>query len=96
MNYATPVRDGAFRIEAEPARSNRSTQHWRMALAQEGEMAITATAVLAQRRETWSATESAPPSAPPWDALQRAASRPRPLPPMAASHIWAYDFAFDA
>ena len=25
-----------------------------------------------------------------------AASRPRPLPPMAANHVWAYDFVFDA
>ena len=25
-----------------------------------------------------------------------AAARPRPLPPMAANHVWAYDFVFDA
>lgn len=25
-----------------------------------------------------------------------AASRPRPLPPRAANHVWAYDFAFDS
>jgi hypothetical protein len=24
-----------------------------------------------------------------------AASRPRPLPPRAANHVWAYDFVFD-
>lgn len=27
---------------------------------------------------------------------KRAASRPRPLPPIAANHVWAYDFVFDA
>jgi putative transposase len=27
---------------------------------------------------------------------RRASSRPRPLPPMAANHVWAYDFVFDA
>jgi putative transposase len=27
---------------------------------------------------------------------RRAALRPRPLPPMAANHVWAYDFVFDA
>lgn len=27
---------------------------------------------------------------------RRAASRPRPLPPLAANHVWAYDFVFDA
>lgn len=27
---------------------------------------------------------------------KRAASRSRPLPPMAANHVWAYDFVFDA
>ncbi|HMM54812.1 MAG TPA: thioesterase family protein [Candidatus Desulfobacillus sp.] len=88
VNYAAPVKDGAFRIEAAPARSNRSTQHWRMALAQEGETAITATAVLAQRRETWSATESGPPPAPPWDALQRAE------PVAVAEWTRRYDFRF--
>jgi putative transposase len=25
-----------------------------------------------------------------------AAGRPRPLPPRAANHVWAYDFVFDA
>ncbi len=25
-----------------------------------------------------------------------AASRPRPLPPRAANHMWAYDFVFDS
>ena len=27
---------------------------------------------------------------------RRAAARPRPLPPRAANHVWAYDFVFDA
>lgn len=27
---------------------------------------------------------------------RRVAPRPRPLPPMAANHVWAYDFVFDA
>lgn len=27
---------------------------------------------------------------------RRAAAQPRPLPPVAANHVWAYDFVFDA
>jgi acyl-CoA thioesterase len=65
VNYAGPQADGAFEIEAQPARTNRSTQHWTMALRQGGEVVGTATAVFAVRRETWAATDLAPPSVPP-------------------------------
>src|SRR5690349_13351461 len=54
VNYASATADGAFDVAATPVRLNRSTQHWRMELRQAGEVVANATAVFAQRRETWS------------------------------------------
>lgn len=72
VNYASAVADGPFQIAARAVRTNRSTQHWTMALSQGGEVAATGTAVFALRRDTWSAPEAAmPPRLPPADALKR-------------------------
>jgi acyl-CoA thioesterase len=57
VNFAAPVADGDFEIVATPVRTNRSTQHWTLALVQGTEVATTGTAVCAVRRETWSAQE---------------------------------------
>jgi len=62
VNYAAGLADGAFRVTAVPARTNRSTQHWTIELRQAGadgldSVAATATAVTAQRRQTWSAVD---------------------------------------
>jgi hypothetical protein len=73
VNYAAPIADGDFRVSAMPARSNRSTQHWSMALLRDDELLTTATAVLAQRRDTWTATDAGFPQAPDWTALERTA-----------------------
>lgn len=64
VNYAGPLADGAFRVDARPARINRSTQHWYVELAQGDGVAATATAVFGARRETWSSTETAFPAVP--------------------------------
>jgi len=55
VNFCAPVAKGDFGIGVREVRSNRSTQHWSMELSQ-GETGITATAtaVFAQRRESWS------------------------------------------
>lgn len=58
VNFAGPVADGEFEIEARPIRTNRSTQHWAMQLSRNGTVAATASAVLAKRRETWSVGEA--------------------------------------
>ena len=71
VNYAGPIADGEFELEAKPARTNRSTQHWVVELRQGQETAATATAVCAARRETWSALEARFPEVPPPDALPR-------------------------
>ena len=34
VNYAGPIADGGFEIDARAVRTNRSTQHWTMSLAQ--------------------------------------------------------------
>ena len=64
INYAGPLADGAFTVEANPVRTNRSTQHWLLAMRQEEQVAATASAVLASRRATWSALEARFPDVP--------------------------------
>jgi hypothetical protein len=71
INYAGAIADGAFRIEAVPVRTNRSTQHWSITLFQAGDITTTATAVFAVRRDSWSSTEAVAPEVPPATALQR-------------------------
>lgn len=89
VNFAAPIADGAFVVEAKPARTNRSTQHWIVQLMQQDAVATTATVALAARRETWSAPEAPPPSAtPPASALARM--------PLAGAPAWVrrYDLRF--
>jgi acyl-CoA thioesterase len=58
VNFAAAVADGPFTVHARPARTNRSTQHWIVELRQQDQAVITATAVTAVRRETWSGHEA--------------------------------------
>lgn len=74
INFAAPLADGEFEITAQPARTNRSTQHWLLSLSQGGAVAVTGTAVFAARRETWSAPELPFPT-----GLPLAADLPRAL-----------------
>jgi acyl-CoA thioesterase len=62
VNYCAAVAEGAFELAAQPVRTNRSTQHWWLQLLQQGEVVMTATAVTANRRETFSTQELAMPS----------------------------------
>ncbi|SFB66878.1 Thioesterase-like superfamily protein [Polaromonas sp. OV174] len=67
VNYASALAAGAFSVTARPVRTNRSTQHWMVALSQtdasgvEG-VVMTASAVTAARRETWSANDTPMPA----------------------------------
>lgn len=67
VNYACAMAEGAFSVTATPVRTNRSTQHWQVTLLQadaagtEG-VVMTATAVTAARRETWSANDTPMPA----------------------------------
>ncbi|MEZ5660406.1 MAG: thioesterase family protein [Burkholderiaceae bacterium] len=71
VNFAGPVADGAFEIEAAAQRTNRSTQHWSVTMRQAGQVCTTATAVFAKRRHTWSSTEAGFPQVPPAASLTR-------------------------
>jgi acyl-CoA thioesterase len=75
VNFCAGVAEGAFEISAKPARTNRSTQHWQIELMQGKDTVITATAVTAARRSTFSSSES------PIPAVASALSLQRAMPP---------------
>ena len=64
VNFAAALEDGPFVVQARPARTNRSTQHWIIEMSQEGQTVITATAVTAARRKTWSLDDEPMPACP--------------------------------
>ena len=75
-NFAVALADGAFTAEAQPVRTNRSTQHWVVTLHQpdaagQDVVVFTATVITAVRRETWGATDLTMPAAPAVDAVPR-------------------------
>ncbi|QLY34670.1 thioesterase family protein [Nocardia huaxiensis] len=84
VNYAGPIADGPFTIDAIPARTNRSTQHWTLTLTQHDAIATTATVVTGLRRPTWSDTEIAPPAAPPADEV--------PITPLPEYPAWMRNY----
>ena len=66
VNYAGATTQGPFIVTATPARTNRSTQHWIIALSQtnaagQPEVAMTATVMTALRRDTWQVCDIAMP-----------------------------------
>ena len=71
VNFCAGVAEGAFDVTAKPARTNRSTQHWTIELTQAGSIVITATAVTAVRRATFSSIESHMPVLTPAHMLTR-------------------------
>lgn len=87
VNFAAAVADGAFEVQATPVRTNRSTQHWSLSLLQQGEVVVTATAITAARRSTWSVDDAPLPQVLSATALQR-----RPEAPVA--WIGRYDIRF--
>ena len=64
VNFAGPLASELFVVEAKIARTNRSTQHWLITLKQEDQIAITATAMTAVRKTTWSTQELPCPDVP--------------------------------
>ena len=86
VNYAAAVGPGTFEINANPVRTNRSTQHWLLTITQpdaEGKQQVvtTATAVTAVRRQTWSVSDE------PMPAVKAAAEVPR-VPPLFKASEW--------
>ena len=77
VNFCAGVADGTFVVNAKPARTNRSTQHWTIEMLQSGDVVTTATAVTAVRRETWADDEISMPSLPtPADVPAQTAQAP--------------------
>ena len=69
INYAAAVTAGPFRVRAQPARTNRSTQHWRVELVQDdgagGEsVSTTASLVTATRRDSFADSDVPMPAVP--------------------------------
>ena len=71
VNFAGPVSNGEFTVEATPLRTNRSTQHWLVLQKQNGEVVTSATAFFANRRETLSEQQVSAPQIPAAETLQR-------------------------
>lgn len=89
-NFAAAVQAGGFRAQARPVRTNRSTQHWQVTLSQtnsEGvdSVVLTATAVTAKRRQTWSAVDAVMPDVP------RPATVARAVQPKHMAWVRRYD-----
>lgn len=64
VNYAAAISEGSFTIKARATRTNRATQHWYIELYQNERVFVTGTAVFANRRKTWTATEAQFPKVP--------------------------------
>lgn len=70
VNFAAALANGPFTVEARPARTNRSTQHWVIEVLQQGETVLTGTAFTALRRDTWSLDEEPMPQCPPPEQVE--------------------------
>jgi acyl-CoA thioesterase len=75
VNFAAALADGKFVVRPRPARTNRSTQHWIVEVLQDEQVVVTATAVTAQRRETWATHEATMPEVPRPQELARTQRR---------------------
>ena len=64
VNFCAPVAKGAFELIAVPVRTGGSTQHWTVALEQDGVVAATATAMFGARPDTFAARVRPAPPAP--------------------------------
>lgn len=87
VNFCAAVAKGEMEITAKPARTNRSTQHWTMAMAQDGECVATATAMFGKRPETFAHRPAQPPEAPSAGELGR-------MPWPGSGWIERYDLRF--
>jgi acyl-Coa thioesterase superfamily protein/acyl-CoA thioesterase superfamily protein len=88
VNYCAPIAEGEFDLDVRLSKANRSSQHWSVELSQAGgEPATIATAVLAERRLSWSYQPAAFPGAVPFEQI-------KPYPSFASNWIKQYDFRF--
>jgi acyl-CoA thioesterase len=62
VNYAAPMAMAEYQINASAVRTNRTTQHWTMALMQDQQTVATGSAVFGLRRPSWHRAEVTMPS----------------------------------
>lgn len=92
VNFAAPLEAEAYRIDTRLVRANRSTQYWSLDVLQGDDPApcANATAILAERRPTWSHHSASPPAPRPRETLtQHDAGATVPW-------VYRYRFHFDA
>jgi len=76
VNFCSALAAAPYRLQVMPVRTNRSTQHWTVQMTQAGadgadEVVLTATAVTANRRDTWSTDDVPMPRVPAAFELER-------------------------
>lgn len=59
LNFAAPIKDGAWDVAITVLRTNRTNQHFTYVISQGGGAVASGTAVFGTRRDTWSDTELA-------------------------------------
>lgn len=72
VNFCAAIAKGELEIISQPARTNRSTQHFTMTMLQGGECVATATAMFGSRPATFAHRLAEPPEVPAFEKLQRA------------------------
>jgi acyl-CoA thioesterase len=79
VNFAGPIRAGAFTVARRVLRATRTTQHWAVQLTQgeDPQPLTSAVSVFAARRPTWNLTEAAPPDVGPADDSGQATPFPK-------------------
>jgi hypothetical protein len=90
VNFCAALADGPFEVVALPVCTNRSTQHWTVAITQgeNPQTVVSATVMTALPRDTWSRNDHPAPTVPRPDEL----SAPPHAPPV--PWIGQYDWRF--
>lgn len=93
VNYAGQIAAGPFKLSATPRRTNRSTQHWLIELSQTNKMGVeevmlTASAITAARRATWSSDDTTLPT------VSRPDNLPTVQPMGSVEWVKRYDMRF--
>jgi acyl-CoA thioesterase len=88
VNFCSPIAQGDFDLDVRLVKANRSTQHWCVELTQDGaDVATLASAMFAERRQSWSHQQAQFPKAPRFEEIL-------PYPKAATSWVKQYDFRF--
>jgi acyl-CoA thioesterase len=88
VNFCALIARGGFTLDVHNLRTNRSSQHWMVTLAQNDGVAALATIVLAHRKDSWSRQELAMPPVRSFGELDEY------LAPTTASWVSQYEFRF--